>query len=130
MLLSIFFHIMINIYQFKSNSRKETRVVHRLGRVGFRPNPNLTRRRWVKRKGTRNRLLASINRIGFRFGWCSGMFGRFWVVAGAANVTEICSQKKSARICKIMAEKCKNSPNLHQNHRNLHQNHWNLLGFS
>ena len=107
MLLSIFFHIMINIYQFKSNSRKETRVVHRSGRVGFRPNLNPTRRRWVKRRGTRNWLLASINQVGFRFGWCSGMFGRFWVVVGAANVTEICNKKKVPESAKSWPENVK-----------------------
>ena len=31
-----------------------SRLVHRLGRVGFGPNPDLTRKCWVKGEGIRN----------------------------------------------------------------------------
>ena len=55
--------------------------------------------------GTRTRPPASLGRVGFGVGWCSGRFGRLRESSDPANVTGIF--KKFARICK-------NSVDLHQ----------------
>ena len=55
--------------------------------------------------GTRNRPPASLDRVGFGFGWCSGRFGRLRESPNPANV---------AGIFKKFAGICKNPVDLHQ----------------
>ena len=123
-----FFFGCVIILNPQKNNFELIRAVYGSGQVGFRPSPNPTCRSSGGKKSDL-KSTAGINRS-VRF-WARveiGLFGQFQVVAGALKVTDI--WKKSARICKIIAGKCKNSTDLHQNHPDLHQNRWNLLGMA
>ena len=59
-------------------------------------------------EGTRNRLSASLGRVSFRFGWCSGQFGRWRESPDPANVVGIF--KKFAGIYKNPIDLHQKSP--------------------
>ena len=82
-----------------------TRTIHGSSQVDFRPSSNPTCRRQVEKRVTWNRSLVSIGQVGFGLDWRSGLFGRFWFVAGAVKVIDICKKKK-----KKASESTKSSP--------------------
>ena len=80
-----------------------------MGQVSFRPSPDLTHRCRVEGKGTQNRPPASLGRVGFGFGWCSGQFSQWRKSPNLANVARIF--KKFAGICKDPVDLHQKSPN-------------------
>ena len=77
------------------------RGVHGSGRVGFGPNPDPTRRSRVEGGGTRNRPPASLGRVGFGFGWCSG---------GSVGVESRRILQTSPESARILPESARMSP--------------------
>ena len=82
-----------------------TRAVHGSGGSVLDPTRTRPAVRRVGGEGTRNRPPASLGRVGFGFGWCSGRFGRLRKSPDPANV---------AGIFKKFAGICKNPVDLHQ----------------
>ena len=80
-----------------------------MGQVSFRPSPDLTHRCRVEGKGTQNRPPASLGRVGFGFGWCSGQFSQWRKSPNLANVARIF--KKFAGIFKDPVDLHQKSPN-------------------
>ena len=72
-----------------------SRAVHGSGGSVLDPTRTRPAVRRVGGGGTRNRPPASLGRVGFGFGWCSGRFGRLRESPDPANVAGIF--KKSRR---------------------------------
>ena len=81
------------------------RAVHGSGGSVLDPTQTRPAVRQVGGGGTRNRPPASLGRVGFGFGWCSGRFGWLRESPDPANV---------AGIFKKFAGICKNPVDLHQ----------------
>ena len=84
---------------------QEARAAHGLGQVGFGPSLDPTHWDQVEGGGTWNRLLASINWVSFKFGWCLSRFGQWRESPDPTNV---------AGILKKIIEICNNSLDLHR----------------
>ena len=84
------------------------RAVHGSGGSVLDPTRTRTAVRRVGGGGTRNRPPASLNRVGFGFGWCSGRFGLLRESPDPTNVAGIF--KKFAGICKNRVDLHQKSP--------------------